>query len=505
MLTIGACSLISSAVYSSASRSLSKEITDKIMEHGLYHVTSDRNADKILEQGKMRPSGYIGSYSTPGRKSCFFFSGIPTASDLMWNIKEINPELTVVKITPETLKENPDFVKKLTYRKIDGAIMYKGTCKAPMEKSKLLFTLKDGKPEVIEDRNGFGERTEEHSKSQRYLKEFSQKNFLSRMTTYFKLKAGELDFSSIKRNLLRFNMFSKKNNHTQYKIEDVVSELENNGQMAFLKDELSNDNFKREHFHSSPIHGVAHSERVCFHAAALGYYEKLPQNELRILIDAAKYHDVGRVGRVIGDIFDFNHGKLSSDKIEKENLVQYESKDDLDILKYIVRNHSVDDKKAFTNIEKSGIQDTEKAHRLLRILKDADNLDRVRTLDLNPKYLRSESAKKMIDVASELFVRHNDIIHSKDKTVAGPRRSENSLNPEHNIDNSRDSKLSDLLSLAEKAGKKIHIPLEKTDQVKSVLRENMKRNHTQNTAQRPAIENFHGSIGDKLPSGGHNR
>jgi len=473
MLTLGAAA--TAIIYPQASQKLNKKAVAKIMENGLYHITSEENADKILRTGKLFPSRSRASYSTLGRKSCFFFAGKPRLSDLVYNITKINPELAIIKITPETLKQNPDFVKKLTHRKFDGAIMYKGTCKVPMEKSKLMFMLKDDGPELVEDKDGFGERVEEYSKSKNYLNKLSKQNPLSRLLIFAKFKAKEIDTLSIKRNFLKLNISNKKKEAEQYKIEDIITELEQNGKVDFYREEISNKNFKRDYFHTSPIHGVRHTERVCFHANALGHYEKLPEGELRILMDAAKYHDVGRVGKIIGDIFDFNHGTLSAKKIERENLVQYESKDDFEILKYIVANHSVDDKKAFPNIKKSKIQDTAKAERLLSLLKDADNLDRVRTLDMNPKYLRTESAKKMVEAASELFVRHKEIIHPKENENLKPKGLETSMNLDKHHDDSRNvAKVSGLINLAEKREKKIAIPRDKVDEVKKLLREQMK-------------------------------
>jgi len=392
----------------------------------------------------------------------------------LYNMDEINPEQAIIKITPETLKQNPDFVKKLTHRKMDGAIMFKGTCKVPMEKSKLMFMVGDKGPELVEDKAGFGERIEELSKSKNYLNRLSKQNPLSRVLTFAKFKAKEIDTLPIRRNVVKLNIYNKKKNSEQYKIEDIITELEQNGKMDLYRDEISDKNFRRDCFHISPIHGVAHTERVCFHANALGHYEKLPEGELRILMDAAKYHDVGRVGKIVGDVFDFNHGTLSVKKIEKESLVQYENKDDFEILKYIVANHSVDDKKAFPNIKKTNIQDTAKAERLLSLLKDADNLDRVRTLDLSPKYLRTESAKKMVDVASELFVRHKEIIHPKENENLKPKGLEASTNLDKPQGDLTNHKLSNLIDLAEKRGKKITIPRDKVPEVKELLKRQMK-------------------------------
>ena len=45
---------------------------------------------------------------------------------------------------------------------------------------------------------------------------------------------------------------------------------------------------------------------------------------------------------------------------------------------------------------------------LTRLLKDADNLDRVRLGDLNPKFLRHESARDLTGFAKRLFQLHQE-------------------------------------------------------------------------------------------------
>ena len=50
-------------------------------------------------------------------------------------------------------------------------------------------------------------------------------------------------------------------------------------------------------------------------------------------------------------------------------------------------------------------RDLPHAMALTRLLKDADNLDRVRLGDLDPKFLRHDSAKDLVGFAQRLFQR----------------------------------------------------------------------------------------------------
>lgn len=101
---------------------------------------------------------------------------------------------------------------------------------------------------------------------------------------------------------------------------------------------------------------------------------------------AAATHDVGRVD----DGQDLEHGRRSAAWIH-ENLRDRMSSETLDTTTYIVHWHvPPDDEAPFMTTE-------------LKVLKDADALDRVRLGDLNPNYLRTDAAKSLIDLAQQLY------------------------------------------------------------------------------------------------------
>ena len=71
---------------------------------------------------------------------------------------------------------------------------------------------------------------------------------------------------------------------------------------AIFQDVMSD--FKEEFFIDDNIHGTSHNERVALLACYIGIQEGLNDEELRLVLEAAKYHDIGRG-------FEGNHGQYS--------------------------------------------------------------------------------------------------------------------------------------------------------------------------------------------------
>jgi hypothetical protein len=146
------------------------------------------------------------------------------------------------------------------------------------------------------------------------------------------------------------------------------------------------------------IHGVLHAKRVLLLAYIIGLYEELDDNDMEIVLNAAKYHDIGRTN----DNYDEMHGILSFNKMLQLELVDKEM-EDIHILQFIMENHCIDDKKGLANLEKYPIEDKNRAIRLYQILKDADGLDRVRLGDLDINYLRLPISKRLVLVAQQTY------------------------------------------------------------------------------------------------------
>lgn len=149
---------------------------------------------------------------------------------------------------------------------------------------------------------------------------------------------------------------------------------------------------------TSSIHGIDHTKRVLFHAMLLSELEGLNNNEGKILALASAYHDIGRTHDYECEI----HGTTSFQIVEGQKLTENLNKEDIEILKYVMENHSINDYK-MNDIKNYKINNTEKAKRLLNALKDADALDRVRLKDLDIKYFRCHSSHELTVVAQQLL------------------------------------------------------------------------------------------------------
>lgn len=135
-------------------------------------------------------------------------------------------------------------------------------------------------------------------------------------------------------------------------------------------------------------HGVGHLTRVFILQELI--CDLLDQRGVSIDREAVRYaamaHDVGR----INDFEDPGHG-MHSAKWMKDNLTNILTPETLDTATYIVHWHSLSDSEA-------PVMTTE-----LKVLKDADGLDRVRLGDMNESYLRLDLSKSLIDTAQRLY------------------------------------------------------------------------------------------------------
>lgn len=169
------------------------------------------------------------------------------------------------------------------------------------------------------------------------------------------------------------------------------------------------------------IHGITHNNRVAIHSMIIAKNEGILEEDENdrtkdILLSAAYYHDIGREKGIITD----NHGphsKNSSRKINKMNLTyangEAYSLEDKRILQAVVEAHEGKDKNMDKVCKKYKIseENIEYTKRLMTVLKDADALDRVRLdlnlpiamkTELNPKYLRTNTSKQLLNASYQL-------------------------------------------------------------------------------------------------------
>lgn len=123
----------------------------KIVNNGLYHITSKENAFKIMASETLNPSGHINSL---GVKKVFFFAGIPSLNELSSNAAfELNNEtLYAIKVTPS----HEEMINFKTRIYNDQAITYEGQYKLNKNSSKiveLIYDYDENNNTIIREKN----------------------------------------------------------------------------------------------------------------------------------------------------------------------------------------------------------------------------------------------------------------------------------------------------------------------------------------------------------------
>ena len=155
----------------------------------------------------------------------------------------------------------------------------------------------------------------------------------------------------------------------------------------------------------SGIHGVGHVRRTLLLSLLMSDFDKLSIQHTLILAYASVYHDIGRTH----DGVDYYHGYASYEKVLEHGLLNNHEANEVYTIKELIERHAISDKKAFS-FETLDEAKRDEVQFLLRYFKDADGLDRVRLGDLNAKYLRTDTAKRLTLVAQQILE------HSKGKS-----------------------------------------------------------------------------------------
>lgn len=181
----------------------------------------------------------------------------------------------------------------------------------------------------------------------------------------------------------------------------------------------------------STIHATGHCERVLLHALALCEKE-MPDNPaaLEILAQAAVFHDSKR----IDDYMDTGHGARAAAYYtdfcrEHPDIIHFHPETEC-----IMSGHDRPDN-VWTKIIMARFgNEAKSATELYHIFKDADALDRWRLGDfgLDPKFLRTDSARKSIDFARRLVEETVDasLLRLTDSMVREALRAQGLLPPD---------------------------------------------------------------------------
>lgn len=157
----------------------------------------------------------------------------------------------------------------------------------------------------------------------------------------------------------------------------------------------------------SSLHGQGHVERTLLFSTLLAWREDLPAGDTALLLLSASYHDVGRVD----DGYDTEHGTRSAARLGE---LTGRGGEELRLMQGAVAAHSRPDRQLEPTVAEYFPADFSHAVGMARLLKDADGLDRVRIQDLNPDYLRRDSARTLAPFAQFVF----DLYRSRGAAVA---------------------------------------------------------------------------------------
>ncbi len=162
--------------------------------------------------------------------------------------------------------------------------------------------------------------------------------------------------------------------------------------------------------HRSRLHGVSHTQRVHIHVQRLLGELDWDEADAGLVLRAALWHDIGR----IDDGWEPPHGERSAARADELGLTALLAPADAAIVRFAVHRHSLPDAGAAAMAEQLAadqdearrLVDPERALRILRLLKDADGLDRVRLgfgECADPRQLRHPETVRLIPFAAALF------------------------------------------------------------------------------------------------------
>ena len=194
----------------------------------------------------------------------------------------------------------------------------------------------------------------------------------------------------------------------QLKAKDLFNYIKESKNYELFKEYKNNDEHKNNYKYFS--HGIRHADNVTIFAYYIAEKEKYSEREIRLIMEAARNHDIGRTN----DWEEWNHGFAGAEKYNNDKLSNIE----LQIVKFLIAAHDLprveEVKKLAEKSFKNSTEKIEKLFNMANVIRDADALDRTRfsiIIDsyLNPRYLINNCAKEIIEVAQILNYRENEI------------------------------------------------------------------------------------------------
>jgi len=160
--------------------------------------------------------------------------------------------------------------------------------------------------------------------------------------------------------------------------------------------------------HHSWLHGASHTKRVHIHAQRLLEQLGWSDADADLVLCAALWHDIGRVG----DGIEHGHGGASAARADVLGLSADLAPAEAAVVRFAIVRHSLRDhgaeeyaaELARSEDQARRLAEPERALRVLWLLKDADALDRVRLGERpDPRQLRHLQTAELIPFASQLY------------------------------------------------------------------------------------------------------
>ena len=194
-------------------RELTAEQKAKILENGLYRLTTDAAAKQILDENGIahfKPSNRVSSYSMLGKKSVFMYSQKPSMFDIIRNIKDFSLD----KVSDKRFihikgVDALNIIEDLKFRPNDYAAMYPGRLDIPAE----VFTF-----EQVYEKELKNSITEKLGVVESLRKAFSSTIVNGYKEIYNKIK------SSVEYEIARYNIIGKETKSESKTIEDSYEE-----------------------------------------------------------------------------------------------------------------------------------------------------------------------------------------------------------------------------------------------------------------------------------------
>ena len=197
-----------------------------------------------------------------------------------------------------------------------------------------------------------------------------------------------------------YNRYGYNIRGAQTDLADVMDSMKKSGRLAEYEAEVRDLRLSGFYQDTIPEHGADHVEKVLFNAMYIGLQEGLNNEEMKILKEAAKYHDTGRVN--IG----YEHGVQGAEQSYLW-LANGHSKKEVDMIQAAIEYHAIPDNEydlnAIFNKYNIASNDRQSARKIALILKDADAVDRTRFPgNLDQRYLRTQTGFEYVKASYQL-------------------------------------------------------------------------------------------------------